>query len=590
MPEDLEPVEVLVGSSVVDGIVRVPHEDITAADAHLFARSYSFTGPNAVTWMDALAGSSDLMSCNEEYSRFDQDPDNLKKWEYPDPPALPGPPTPLGRPAETIYLRDAINYEGTSLSQTLDFGSEPRMVDSVARIEELPSELRANIWLALEAPRVLGARAILTSDNPGQPGRPASGLHPMKIFLDAGHTVGHHAWGKDCSSSYVQNRDWHDIKLFYDLCPDARDDAIREYGLPSSDSIPFRPAIDELLVDVGFHQSNRISQDCYRLNGQIVPKFGGHAEEGISGCEICSSNKLILADPSVLAIISRDEVVSWPARASCWLQLAVKQILNGKTSPGPGDTLTHPVYRPASADLLDRFRKVTLRQKLRIFRRLRWSGGADIMDPDPTGYMELGTLLQKVLPRLETLAIRIDPMRDWKEPDQRQVNTKSCNVYDSRRVWLLDGLTAAGKHDPRCDIPVDVDTGRVSCDCQLLPFHRMKRLDIRVCTKKKFTFLHGGGSNRTRGWRHRSFARRPREEYFTLRSGEDGVVVCPKGVAPLSCHSLESCERNPETSLERFKDPRGYELYHQEHLWGPPASDLWHLLNRPDSPEPEGTD
>ena len=124
--------------------VQVHHEDITPADAGLFGASFSFTGPNAITWMDALCRISTLLSCNEDYARFDQDPANLKRWKYPPPP---------------WHL---LNPYSEAAARAVTGSTSTRMVELAPahghfRIADLPKELRDEVWLATEEPRILGA-------------------------------------------------------------------------------------------------------------------------------------------------------------------------------------------------------------------------------------------------------------------------------------------------------------------------------------------------------------------------------------------------------------------------------------------------
>lgn len=128
--------------------VKVHHEDITPADASLFGTFVSFTGPNAATWMDALSRMSSLLNYNEDYARFDQDPDNLKRCKYPPPP---------------LHLQDAVAQaaaqavSGSTSTPTI----EPALAHGYGNIVDLPKKLREEIWLTTEKPRILGAEVLL---------------------------------------------------------------------------------------------------------------------------------------------------------------------------------------------------------------------------------------------------------------------------------------------------------------------------------------------------------------------------------------------------------------------------------------------
>lgn len=208
--------------------VQVHHEDITPADAALFGTSVSFTGPNAPTWIEALPRISSLLICNEAYARFDQDPDNLKRWKYT--------PPPLRLQSAEVQVAARAVSDSTStraVERALAFGH--------ARIADLPKELREEMWLATEEPRIVGADVLVQRDEPGGP-RAVIVIATSK-FYKLGLT-----WGDNPRST--KNPMWDDIKL-YDLCSEAHDVAVREYGQPSIHSVPFRPAVDELLLDVG---------------------------------------------------------------------------------------------------------------------------------------------------------------------------------------------------------------------------------------------------------------------------------------------------------------------------------------------------
>lgn len=132
--------------------------------------------------------------------------------------------------------------------------------------------------------------------------------------------------------------------------------------------------------------------------------------------------------------------------------------------------MTHRTYKPASADLLNRFRKVTL-----CMRKSQWFH--DVLNFGPAGlkqtYMALGRSLPKAFPRLETLTIRVEPMRDYTSTNRTDYDAETCHLFDGRRIHLLDALTAVGNemHDFGCH-------GLHPCHSQLLPFRRLQRLVV----------------------------------------------------------------------------------------------------------------
>lgn len=241
--------------------VQVHHEDITPADAALFRTSVSFTGPNAPTWMEALPRISSLLSCNEAYARFDQDPDNLKRWKYP--------PPPLHLQFQSAQAKAAAQAVSDSTS-TLKM--EPALAHGHGRIADFPKELREEMWLATE-PRILGANVIVQRHEPGGP-RAVIVIATSEIYR------GGLAWGDDAQS--IRNPTWDDIKL-YGLCSEAHDVAVREYGQPSIHAVPFRSAVDELLLDVGFDCKPKDDEDmsqfyeqgkCYRTKEGLLHDEG----------------------------------------------------------------------------------------------------------------------------------------------------------------------------------------------------------------------------------------------------------------------------------------------------------------------------
>lgn len=262
-------------------------------------------------------------------------------------------------------------------------------------------------------------------------------------------------WGDNPRST--KNPMWDDIKL-YDLCSEAHDVAVREYGQPSIHSVPFRPAVDELLLDVGldFEPENEETWQyywqgyCYRTKKGSALHFEGAQ---VYPCDICSSNVQVLHDPNVAAVVATVEEVPCPEPRRKWL---------GDTPPGEASIVTHRTYKPASADLLNRFRKVTL-----CMRKSQWFH--DVLNLGPAGlkqtYMSLGRSLPKAFPRLETLTIRVEPMRDYTSTNRTDYDAETCHLFDGRRIHLLDALTAVGNemHDFGCH-------GLHPCHCQLLPF------------------------------------------------------------------------------------------------------------------------
>jgi len=303
--------------------VQVHHEDITPADAGLFGASVSFTGPNAITWMDALCRISTLLSCNEDYARFDQDPANLKRWKYPPPP---------------WHL---LNPYSEAAARAVTGSTSTRMVELAPahghfRIADLPKELRDEVWLATEEPRILGADAFLLRHEPA---------HPRAVIIIA-------TSGFDTSFGYhpVRKPRWDDIKL-YGLCSEAHDVAIREYGQPSARSVPFRSAVDELLLDVGLEQEIALGLpkrwqfgECYRIKGRTLYV---EADDGlpVDHCPICTSNLKVLHDPSVAVVVTAQEEFPCPDPRPPWL---------GAASPAEASIVMHRTYTPASADLLGR--------------------------------------------------------------------------------------------------------------------------------------------------------------------------------------------------------------------------------------------
>lgn len=268
-------------------------------------------------------------------------------------------------------------------------------------------------------------------------------------------------------------------------------------------------------------------------------------------CAVCSSNLQVLHDPNVAAVVAtQEEFPSCPAAAEEDL------------------IMTHRTYKPASADLLNRFRKVTL-----LMKKSYWFN--DMLNLGPAGlkqtYKSLGRSLSKAFPRLETLTIRVEPMRDYSSTNKTDYDAESRHLFDGRRIYLLDALTAVGNkmHDFGCD-------GLHPCHCQLVPFRHLQRLVVQVNTRKMFHFINLG--------------RRPMMEWFTDRPRLDSLFVCPKGVAPLS----RNATRHPNSDIKDrffqedgrfFSDPRNFAPYISS---GRPSilTGLLSILNRPDSPEP----
>lgn len=529
-----EPIELKPSHSV-----QVHHEDITSADAALFRTSVSFTGPNAPTWMEVLPHISGLLSCNEAYARFDQDPDNLKRWKYPPPP---------------LHLQSA---EAKAAAQAVSGSTSARMVEPAlahghARIADLPKELREAMWLGTEEPRILGADVIVQRHEPSR---------PRAVIVIATSELYKRGLALGDNPQSIRNPRWDDIKL-YDLGSEAHDLAVREYGQPSIHSVPFRSAVDELLLDVGleFEPGDMDMAEFYWQGHCYRTKQGAVTWAGASvpgRCDICSSNLEVLLDPNVGAIVATEEEVPCPEAENGrqWL---------GDARPGQASiVLTHRTYKPASADLLNRFRKVTLQiKKNRAFNDELRLGPAGLKQT----YMSLGRSLPKAFPRLETLTIRVQPMRDYTSTNRTDYDAETCHLFDGRRVHLLDALTAVGNrmHDFNCD---DLHP----CHCQLLPFRHLQRLVVQVSTKKMFRFIPGG--------------RRPVREWFTDRPRLDSLFVCPKGVAPLSSNAT----RHPNSDIpsryvkedgQSFDNPRNFDF-----RWGDFELFRAHL-NRPDSPEP----
>lgn len=196
--------------------IKIHHEDITPADAGLFGTFVSFTGPNAATWMDALSRMSSLLSCNEDYARFDQDPDNLKRCKYPPPP---------------LHLQDA---EAQAAAQAVSGSTstptiEPALAHGYGNIVDLPKKLREEIWLTTEEPRILGAEVLLLEYRTAPP-------RAIIAISASGYGTALHGYLHS-----IRNPRWDDIKL-YGLCSEAHNLAIREYGQSSVNSVPCRHA------------------------------------------------------------------------------------------------------------------------------------------------------------------------------------------------------------------------------------------------------------------------------------------------------------------------------------------------------------
>lgn len=98
---------------------------------------------------------SSLLSCNEEYARFDQDqdPDNLKRCKYPPPPLHL-------QDAEALAAAQAVS--GSTSTPTI----EPALAHGYGNIVDLPKKLREDIWLTTEEPRILGSRSFCWSTGP----------------------------------------------------------------------------------------------------------------------------------------------------------------------------------------------------------------------------------------------------------------------------------------------------------------------------------------------------------------------------------------------------------------------------------------
>lgn len=241
----------------------------------------------------------------------------------------------------------------------------------------------------------------------------------------------------------------------------------------------------------------------------------------------------------------------------------------------------HRTYKPASTDLLDRFRNVIFQmRKNNVYQDMA-------VNPEvfKDAYESLGRALPRAFPKLERLTIRVEPMRDFTSTNRTDYDAETYNLFDGRRVHFLDGLSGVGNvaHDVGCN-------GILPCDCQLLPFRHMRRLVVQVNTKNMFCFLKGG--------------RRPYLEWFTDRPWANCLLVCPKGVAPL----LSNATRHPNSDIDhryymeyRMGEPISYEsrrsymdprnLGHnldQYAVAREPGHEERFLayLNRPDSPEP----
>ncbi|KAK1828514.1 hypothetical protein QBC39DRAFT_358929 [Podospora conica] len=187
----------------------------------------------------------------------------------------------------------------------------------------------------------------------------------------------------------------------------------------------------------------------------------------------------------------------------------------------------HRTYTPASADLLNRFRKVILRIKPSDTAFQQRYG-----PPIQKRYMALGRALPRALPRLETLTLRVEPMRDYTGANKTEYDAASCHLFEGNRLLLLDGLTAVGetRHSFGCN-------GDLPCKCQLLPFPHMKRLDVKVNTNRKFEFRVEGREI-------------PCFQWFTDRPRADTIYTCPKGAAPLSSNA----SRHPNSDRHSSRD------------------------------------
>jgi hypothetical protein len=419
----------------------IPNDKITADDARHFTKSVPVSGPNAESWTDALGSIAPLLRCDASWARFNGALDGM-----PDIGASLHPCRHKAARSLTAAFHGA-QWGAPAYSSPSPASSSPTALHRVdpttfGSFPSLPTEIRNNIWHALERPAIVKAYAYrFYTDDP-----------VLKLII---WTPGTYAYSRDVDNAFF--RDWVDMAL-YDVSRESQEVATRQFGRPSRDSLPFRSSVDELRVvvdgDAVLHCDSFYEVRCSGLS--FLEPCGCKRQ----ACRRCKNMEL-MTDPDVGILFAAGE--------------------------GALPELVAP-----SAAFLNRIHRVTIDLANRdpyldgeswpflISRRAAASR-----------HRELAASLRRSLPNLSTLTILVEPMRcetaEQPNPylDDDSHDPKTTEFYHAERVFLLEALTSLVEvnHGHRCD-------GRPErCRCLPLPFPKLKRLVVRVDTREKLTYL-----------------------------------------------------------------------------------------------------
>ncbi|KAK1834399.1 hypothetical protein QBC39DRAFT_344067 [Podospora conica] len=430
-------------------VQSIHNDKVSADDARLFTKSVTLSGPNAVSWTDAIGLVAPLLRCDSSWERFDVandvTPAMLKerlhpcKRDYKIKPDFY--PAPDGTPAYSLPS----SASPTSMARPAD--TTP--LDSFPTI---PAEIRDSIWLALERPAMLKAYPFHIHS-------PTKG---MKLII---YAPGTYPLAGDVDKALF--RDWSDLSCA-EICRESKEAVDREFGCPSPDSLPFRSSVDELRVVVdgeaasdgdglynhwSLYRGVRLEEQC---------NLDHPSDEARQACVKCTNCKL-MADQDLPILIATARERKPPLK--------------------PEPKLVVP-----SAEFLSRIRRVTIdlanRDPKSNGEIWDWDSSWRPVEPHQARlrHQYLADALRRGLPNLSTLNILVEAMRIGSPHITRFIEPDY--YYHSERVFLLSALTQMVKvrHANGCDGHPTL------CRCLALPFPNLKELVVNVDTRCKLTY------------------------------------------------------------------------------------------------------